>query len=126
MGYDLNTPLSRASILGWDCRCGGQYARERWGGDYVPAGDKCVRKLDVDETTQQYRPSVSIEYRAVQGSRVAGESTIGGQVVATSDTFARLQLSAAVGCFMVTAKLPDGAKVRDTKSCEVLANLCVL
>jgi hypothetical protein len=27
---------------------------------------------------------------------------------------------------MVTSKLPDGAKVRDAKSCEVLANLCVL
>lgn len=57
---------------------------------------------------------------------VAGESKIGGYSLATSDTFARLQLPAAVGCFMVTSQLPDGAKVRDIKSCEVLANLCVL
>ena len=126
MGYDAGTPASRARTKGWDCACGKGNAFERWGADYVPAGAKCLRKQDVDVTTVEYQPSASIEYRAVQQSTTLGESKIGGFSLATSDTFARLQLPAAVGCFMVTAGLPDGAKVRDTKHCEVLANLCVL
>jgi hypothetical protein len=126
MGYDANTPLSRANVQGWDCACGKGTAFKRWGGDYLPAGEKCLRKADVDVTAEQYQASVSIEYRAVQQSTTVGETKISGYSLATSDTFVRLQLSAAVGCFMVTSKLPDGAKVRDAKSCEVLANLCVL
>ena len=85
-----------------------------------------MRQSDVDQAKEIYKPSVSIEYRAVQQSTTVGTSKIGGSSLATSDTFARLQLPAAVGCFVVRTELPDGAKVRDSKNCQVLANLCVL
>jgi len=52
MGYDANTPLSRANVQGWDCACGKGNAFKRWGGDYLPAGEKCLRKVDVDVTAE--------------------------------------------------------------------------
>ena len=111
---------------GWDCVCGQGDAALRWDGEYQAAGDKCVRKPEAEATDQFYQESSSIDYQAVQRSTTAGESKISGYSLATSDTFARLQLQAAVGCFTITRALEDGAPLRDIKSCQVLANLCVL
>lgn len=77
MGYDSSTSSSRAN-----CRCGKGDALDRWGGEYVDGvggsltdssgGEKCVREVDVEETARQYQASVSVEYRAVKLSTVAG------------------------------------------------------
>ena len=95
------------SYTPWQCVCDTT--------NYVTAGDVCFLRSDAQFIINGY-PENSAKGLTLDNMEVADSTVDSSQAISSSDTISYLYLKAAELCL----------KQSDTKSCQVLANLCVL